>query len=140
MKLVVKPPSKITTSTGKPCQRGAVPCWTVRLLIGSPAVSPKEKQALITPENVATRMPFLKLNSLMTARFWTSDISFSLVMPAMPETAIPARQTPTPNRITMPEFVPRTFETNSPLNSGGIRVPNAAQNPSATAMPSEMPR
>ena len=45
----------------------------------------------MTPENVATRMPFLKLNSLIAAFFCSSDISRSLDMPARPATAMPGQ-------------------------------------------------
>ena len=38
----------------------------------------------MTPENVATRMPFVKLNSLIVAFFCSSVISRSLDMPAQP--------------------------------------------------------
>src|SRR5947208_15576740 len=47
MKFVVKPPIKITTSTGNPCQRTGVPCFDVSDLMGSPAANPKAKQALM---------------------------------------------------------------------------------------------
>src|SRR5664279_3805315 len=46
-------------------------------------------QALITPEKVATRMPFLRLNSLMVACCCSTDISRSLDIPALPAKAMP---------------------------------------------------
>src|ERR1700704_5554838 len=42
--------------------------------------------------------------------------------------------------MTRPEVVPSTWLTNTPLKMGGIRVPNAAHNPNATAIPKESPR
>src|SRR5207244_12438464 len=64
----------------------------------------------------------------------------SLKMPARPAAAIPSKQTKMPNKITRPEFVPRTWLTNTPLKMGGIKVPKAAHRPRATAMPRERPR
>src|SRR6185369_17741984 len=81
MKFVVKPPNNTGTSTGRPCQSVVVPWLSVIALIGSPARRPYEKQALITPEKVATRMPFFRLNSLMTFCFCSADISRSFDMP-----------------------------------------------------------
>ena len=127
MKLVVNPPRSSTTRTGSPCQRVVVPCWRVISLIGSPAASPYEKQALITPEKVATMIPFLKSNSLIDAFFCSSDISRSLDMPAMPATAMPAMQTNTPKRMIWPEVVGRILVKNSPRKIGGMSVPKAAR-------------
>src|ERR1035441_7007707 len=75
-------------------------------------------QALITPEKVATRMPFLRLNSLMVACCCSTDISRSLDMPALPAKAMPLKQTATPNRITCPEVVWSTSLTNLPSKMG----------------------
>src|ERR1035441_5405659 len=91
-KFVRKPPTSTTASFGRPCQRVEVPCFKASALMGSPAVRPNEKPALMTPEKMATRTPFLKLNSLMEACFCSADISFSLDMPALPTKAMPARQ------------------------------------------------
>ena len=92
------------------------------------------------PEKVATSTPRFNANSLMTARFFSSDISRSLEIPALPATAIPARQTPTPSRMMCPECVRRTSDANSPRKMGGSSVPNAAVYPSTTTMPSDIPR
>ena len=140
MKFVVKPPASTTTRTGSPCQRTAVPCCTVIALIGSPAARPYAKQALITPEKVATSSPFLRSNSLIDSLFCSFDISRSFETPAAPATAIPARQMAMPPRMISPECVLRTWLANSPRKIGGINVPNAAVYPSATAIPSDMPR
>ena len=57
----------------------------------------------MTPENVATRRPFLKLNSLIEAFFCSSDISRSFDMPARPGNGDPrqadadAGQNPSPD-------------------------------------------
>ena len=80
----------------------------------------------MTPENVATTKPFFKSNSLIEARFCSSDISRSLETPAAPAKAIPNRQTATPSRMMMPERVPRTWMAKTPRKIGGIKVPNAA--------------
>src|SRR5271166_940758 len=140
IKLVVNPPSRRTTSTGSPCHSVGVPWRTVNALMGSPAARPYAKQALMTPEKVATRRPFFKLNSLIAARFWVSDNSLSFDTPAAPARTMPSKQTATPNRIVRPERVPKTSVANCPRKIGGISVPNAAVYPRATAMPSDMPR
>ena len=54
----------MTIRTGRPCQIAGVPWAIVSFLIGVPASRPKEKQALIIPEKVATRMPFLEVELL----------------------------------------------------------------------------
>ena len=92
------------------------------------------------PAKVATKIPFLKSNSLIDAFLSSSDISRSFDMPAIPATAMPARQTSTPKRTTWPETVPQDLRGELPLTSGGTRVPNAAVYPSATAIPSDIPR
>jgi len=102
-KFVRKPPTSTTASLGSPCQRVEVPCFKASALMGSPAVRPNEKQALITPEKMATRTPFLRLNSLTEARFCSADISFSLDMPALPTKAMPIRQMAMPNKVIWPE-------------------------------------
>ncbi len=107
--------------------------------MGAPAFRPYAKHALMIPENTATTMPFEKLNSLMAARFLSSGISRSLDSPARAATAMPARHTPTPSRMIFPEVLP-AIATSCPLKIGGTSVPNAAQNPRATPMPSDMPR
>jgi len=139
-KLVVNPPSRTTQSFGSPVQSVVVPCWADRTAIGDAASSPKANDALMIPEKVATRIPLVKLNSLIVSLFCSSVISRSLLLPARPAIAIPARQTKTPRRMTCPDVVPRTFDANSPWNIGGMSVPNAAQYPSATPMPSDIPR
>jgi len=62
----------------------------------------------------------------MAAFFCSSDISFSLEIPAEPAKTIPSMQTATPKRMTRPEPVPRTSEMNRPRKIGGINVPKAA--------------
>ena len=114
MKLVVNPPASSTVSTGSPCQSVEVPCWSASALMGAPASSPNEKQALITPENVATMTPFFRLNSRMTAVFCSADISFSFDMPALPANAMPAMQIAMPSTITWPECDGSTCEKNWP--------------------------
>ena len=72
-----------------------VPAAAEASLIGAPAVRAKAKQALMMPEKVATRMPFLKLNSAMAFFFSSAGISFSLVKPAMPRSRCrPDRRAP----------------------------------------------
>ena len=96
-------------------------------------------QALRTPEKMATTRPFVKSNSWIVDCFSRGAISRSFERPAAPLTAIPTRQTPTPARTVMrPGFASRFAK--SPLTSGGMTVPKAAQNPSATAYPSAIPR
>src|ERR1022692_1184619 len=140
MKFVVKPPTRTTTSTGRPCHKTGVPCRSVICLMGSPAASPYAKQALMIPQKVATSRPRFRLNSLMAARFCSSDNSRSFEIPAAPANAIPVKQIATPDRITIPEWVPSTCLANSPRKIGGSSVPKAAVYPSATAMPSDRPR
>ena len=94
--------------------------------MGPPASRPNEKHALITPENVATRMPFLNSSSLIEAFFCSSDISRSLDMPAIPATTIPAMHTNTPKRTISPGTVVRILVNCSPWKIGGTSVPNAA--------------
>ena len=135
MKLVVNPPSMTTINEGKPDHSGSVPASMEVLPIGSPAVRPKLKQALMIPEKVATRMPFLKSNSLIDFFFSASGISFSLVKPAMAAIQMPIRQTSTPARVIWPGPLPAICTMDSPtgisgmkvLRMGGSRVPKAAQ-------------
>ena len=49
------------TSLGSPFQRSGVPAKVVVISIGLAAVSPKAKQALMMPENVATSRPFFEI-------------------------------------------------------------------------------
>src|ERR1035438_3326892 len=98
MKFVVKPPNNTTTSLGRPLQMTVVPAAREASPMGLPAVSAKEKQALIMPEKVATRMPLVKLNSAIAFFFSASGISFSFVNPASAATAMPSKQTSTPQR------------------------------------------
>src|ERR1017187_324616 len=105
IKFVVKPPNNTTTSLGRPLQRTVVPAAREASPIGLPAVSAKEKQALMIPEKVATRMPLLKLNSAMAFFFSASGISFSFVNPAIAATTMPAKQHSTPNKVTLPGVV-----------------------------------
>ena len=139
-KFVVKPPISTTTSTGSPCHNGAVPCFRVSALMGAPAARPYAKQALMTPDRVATAMPFFKSNSSMAAFCCSGDMARSLKIPARPAAAMPSKQTKIPRRMTRPELVPRTCVANTPLKMGGISVPNAAHSPRATAIPRERPR
>ena len=57
------------------------------------------------PEKVATRMPLVKLNSAIAFFFSASGISLSLVNPASAATAMPSKQTSTPNSVTLPGVV-----------------------------------
>ena len=66
---------------GSPLQMTVVPAAREASPIGLPAVSAKAKQALMMPENVATRMPLVKLNSAIAFFFSASGISLSLVKP-----------------------------------------------------------
>ena len=77
-----------------------VPAAADASAIGLPAVRANEKQALMIPENVATRMPFPKLNSAIDFFFSSSGISFSLVKPANAAIPMPNKQTATPNNVT----------------------------------------
>src|ERR1022692_4012671 len=129
MKFVVKPPTRTTTSTGRPCHKTGVPWRSVICLMGSPAASPYAKQALMIPQKVATSRPRFRLNSLMAARFCSSDNSRSFEIPAAPANAIPVKQIATPDRITIPEWVPSTCLANSPRKIGGSSVPKAAVYP-----------
>ena len=148
MKFVVNPPSITTIRLGRPDQSSSVPKATEAFPIGSPAVRPKLKQALITPENVATSSPFLKSNSLIVFNFSSEGISFSLFAPASAATQIPIKQTATPRSVILPGFVAAICPMVSPtgmsgmkvLRIGGKSVPKAAQYPSATPIPSDMPR
>ena len=100
-----------------------------------PACNANAKHALMMPENVATTMPFLKLNSLMTFFFCSSGISRSLVKPASAAMPMPTRQTPTPASVTWPEvdlaistmLAPTGRLGMNALKIGGTSVPNAAQ-------------
>src|ERR1035438_7632878 len=101
-KFVVNPPSMITMYLGSPDQISEVPAWMEEALIGAPQVMANAKQALIIPENVATRMPLVKLNSAIAFIFSASGISLSLVKPANAAMPMPSRQTATPARVTWP--------------------------------------
>ena len=142
-KFVMKPPASTTMSTGRFCHSSlrsdASSCARVICASGAPAVSPYAKHALMIPQNVATSMPFAKLNSGTAARFSAADSSRSLDTPARPLTAIPIRDTRTPARMTRPDRLP-TMASKSPLTIGGRSVPKALHRPSATATPSAMPR
>src|ERR1035441_7798954 len=135
MKLVVKPPNNTTTSLGRPLQRTVVPAAREASPIGLPAVSANEKQALMIPEKVATRIPLVKLNSAMDFFFSSSGISFSFVNPAIAATTMPSKQISTPNKVTLPGVVdaicPMVSATGmvgmKVLKIGGSSVPNAAQ-------------
>ena len=81
-KFVVKPPSSTTINLGSPVHSVDVPAVADASPIGLPAVRANEKQALMIPEKVATRMPLAKLNSAIVFFFSSSGISFSLVRPA----------------------------------------------------------
>ena len=78
------------------------------------------------PENVATRMPFQKLNSLMASFFFSSASPVPWTCRPDPVTTMPSRQTMIPNRIQWPDGV-ENFWTSVPWNSGGISVPKAEQ-------------
>ena len=103
MKFVVNPPSNTTQSFGSPVQITVVPAILEVSPMGLPAVSAKAKQALMIPENVATRMPLVKLNSAMARFFSASGISRSLVKPAQAAIKMPSKQTATPTKVTCPD-------------------------------------
>ena len=104
-------------------------------LIGAPQVIANAKQALMIPENVATKMPLVKLNSAIAFNFSSAGISLSLVRPANAAMPMPSRQTATPARVTWPGVVAAIcliVSITAPLgknpgNIGGTNVPNAAQ-------------
>src|SRR5258706_3674812 len=102
IEFVVKPPPSTTHSLGRPVHNVEVPALAAASLMGLPAVSAKEKHALIMPEKVATRMPLRKLNSAMIFFFCASGICLSLVHPARAAIPMPNRQTATPASVTWP--------------------------------------
>src|SRR6267142_4285610 len=112
MKLVVRPPSKITRMTGSPTHNGPVPWLAEILVMGSPNSKPYEKQELITPENVAMASPFHRLNSVMAEDFPSLPMSLSLRTPATPPIAMPTRQTMTPKKQMLPPCVCNSFAAN----------------------------
>ena len=138
-KFVVKPPARMHIKIGLFCHKDGTPRSTASLPMGSPAAIPNAMHALITPANIATHSPFVKLNSLIVSFFFSSGSSFSLDIPAQPQIAIPIRQTRTPPSVVRPEALV-IKSPKVPLYIGGIIVPNAAQNPSAIAYPSDIPR
>src|ERR1035438_7345025 len=102
-KFVVNPPSMITMYLGSPDQISEVPAWMEEAFVtGATQVMANAKQALIIPENVAPRMPLVKLNSAIAFIFSASGISLSLVKPANAAMPMPSRQTATPARVTWP--------------------------------------
>ncbi len=131
-KFVVKPPARMQIKMALFCHKDDTPRSTASLAIGFPAAMPNAMHALVTPANVATQSPLVKLNSLMVSFFFSSGSSFSLDIPAQPQIAIPTRQTTTPPSVVSPEvFMIKSPKV--PKYIGGIMVPNAAQNPRAIA-------
>src|ERR1035441_3025024 len=92
----------MTMYLGNRDQIAEVPAWSEASVIGAPQVIANAKQALMIPENVATRMPLVKLNSAIAFIFSASGISLSLVKPANAAMPMPSRQTATPARGTWP--------------------------------------
>jgi hypothetical protein len=140
MKLVVKPPTRTTTSTGRPCHKTGVPCRSVICLMGSPAANPYAKQALMIPQKVATSRPRFRLNSpdgRALLLFGQLALLGDSRRAGKPNTGQADRHAEQDHQ---PEWVPSTCFANSPRKIGGSRVPKAAVYPSATAMPSDMPR
>src|SRR4249919_3810519 len=103
IKLVVRPPSKTTTSVGRFWKIGLIPFFSVIAEMGFPNANPKEKQELNIPEMVATNMPLRKLNSAIVPLSFDSPKSFSFITPAFPQIPMPVRQSRTPARIIFPE-------------------------------------
>ena len=139
MKFVVKPPSRATIRTGKFWKSGLAPLWTAASAMGLPAAKAKAMHELMIPANTATQAPLTKLNSAMEAFFSASESSFSFLIPARPQMAMPARQTRMPRMTIRPEVV-ATSPAMRPSKTGGTSVPKTAQKPSDRAMPSESPR
>ena len=108
MPFTANPPRSTTTSTGMPRQAIEVTGAVDRASFssGAPPCRPKLMPALIMPEKTATRMPFLKLYSATAFFFTSSGSSFSLDMPAMPTSTMPARETSTPTSEALVEGVP----------------------------------
>jgi hypothetical protein len=135
IRFVVKPPPSTTHSLGRPVHNVEVPALAAASLIGLPAVSAKEKHALMIPENVATRMPFRKLNSAIIFFFCASGICLFLVHPARAAIAMPNRHTATPASVTWPGVEQAISPMLEPtgrlgmncLKIGGTSVPRAAQ-------------
>ena len=96
---------------------------------------PKDIPALMMPEKVATRMPFLKLNSAIVFFFCSSGISRSLVNPASAAMQMPRRHTATPASVICPGRVEAICPMDSGtgifgrkiLKMGGSSVPKAVQ-------------
>ena len=95
--------------------------------------------ALITPEKMANRTPFLKLNSATAFFFSSSDTSPSFDMPARPTITMPRKDirmpisdvTPAPGVTSLPS---------SPLMAIGTSVPTDDRMPAPRARPSPKPR
>ena len=99
-------------------------------------MSAKEKQALMMPENVATRMPLVKLNSAMAFFFSASGISLSLVKPGQRGDADAEQADQHAEQRDLARrgrrrfarwFPPRDCSGMKVLKIGGTSVPNAAQ-------------
>ena len=62
--------------------------------------------ALMIPENIATRIPFLKLYSATAFFFSSSGSSLSFDIPAIPTSTMPNNDTKTPNNVALAAGVP----------------------------------
>ena len=71
-----------------------------------PASIPKLKQALNTPEIIASTNPFPILNSLPDASVAAPARSLSFIAPALPEIIIPITQTAKPPNTNRPQRLP----------------------------------
>ena len=93
------------------------------------------------PENVATSSPRFRLNSLMAARFCSSDISRSLETPAAPANADPRQADRHADQDHLARLRAQHFAGERPAErwaAAACRTPRVY--PSATAIPSDMPR
>ena len=139
----INPPSNTTTRTGIPAQMAEVAGAVVNasFCIAEPPCRPKLMAELISPEKIATMIPFLKLNSATAFFFSASGNSFSLDMPARPTRTIPATDTTAAATETRPADVPNMAATAAcPLSMGGISVPAAEVSPAPMASPNPTPR
>ena len=104
--------------------------------MGEPIARENANPALKSPETTATASPFLMSNSGSESAFAHSR---SFITPATPFIAIPSAPITTPVITTSPPTV-ENMPAKVPETIGGIRVPNIAHVPSATATPSPSPR
>ena len=113
---MVRPPQRITTKItllrykNSPCPGFAAfqtSFATIPRVV--PASIPKLKQALNTPDTMATNKPIPILNSLPEASVLAPLNSLSFIAPALPQMMIPITQTASPNNTSCPQEVPTKF-------------------------------